>query len=48
MLISDQYVAKISDFGLARDVYDNLEYVKVTPVSNSVYLFKVRISGLAS
>ena len=32
MLVSDGYVAKISDFGLARDVYDNLEYVKVTPV----------------
>ncbi|CAB3989347.1 vascular endothelial growth factor receptor 2-like, partial [Paramuricea clavata] len=31
VLIGDGYVAKISDFGLARDVYDSLEYVKVTP-----------------
>ena len=33
VLISEGYVAKISDFGLARDVYDGLEYVKVTSVS---------------
>ena len=32
VLVSDGYVAKISDFGLARDVYNSLEYVKVTPV----------------
>jgi hypothetical protein len=38
VLIGDGYVAKISDFGLARDVYDSLEYVKVTPVSKKGHL----------
>ena len=30
MLIGDGYVMKIADFGLARDVYKNDEYVKQT------------------
>ncbi|XP_028407826.1 fibroblast growth factor receptor 1-like [Dendronephthya gigantea] len=30
VLISQEYIAKISDFGLARDVYYDLEYVKKT------------------
>ena len=33
VLINDRYIAKIADFGLARDVYNSLEYVKTTAVS---------------
>ena len=33
VLISDRHIAKIADFGLARDVYNSLEYVKATAVS---------------
>ncbi|XP_032219869.2 hemicentin-1 isoform X2 [Nematostella vectensis] len=31
VLIADDYVLKVADFGLARDVYKNEEYVKHTP-----------------
>ena len=30
ILVSEDYVMKIGDFGLARDIYTNKEYVKTT------------------
>lgn len=35
VLVGENYVMKVADFGLARDVYRNDEYVKQTPVSKT-------------
>ena len=47
VLVGENYVMKVADFGLARDVYRNEEYVKHTPVSvesNSVLIWLIVFS----
>ena len=34
VLVGENYVMKVADFGLARDVYKDENYVKTTPVSD--------------
>lgn len=33
VLVGENYVVKVADFGLARDVYKDDKYIKVSPVS---------------
>lgn len=33
VLLGENYVVKVADFGLARDVYKDDTYIKVSPVS---------------
>ena len=33
VLVASNYVVKVADFGLARDVYKNDQYIKISPVS---------------
>lgn len=38
ILVGENYVMKIADFGLARDIYKDEHYVKTTSVSSAAKL----------
>ena len=38
VLIGENYVVKVADFGLARDVYKDDKYIKVSPVSQLKFI----------
>lgn len=46
VLLGNGYVAKVADFGLARDVYKYKKYVKKSPVSIRNSLAKTNGYGL--
>ena len=41
VLLGKDYVAKVSDYGMARDVYEQLMYKKETQVNYSLKVLKV-------
>ena len=45
VLIGENYVVKVADFGLARDVYRDDKYIKVSPVSQLKFILFRRASN---
>lgn len=47
VLLGNQYIAKVADFGLARDVYKYKKYVKKSSVSirNVIEMTDVHVGG---
>ena len=41
VLVAANYVVKVADFGLARDVYKNEEYIKLSPVGRILFIILV-------